>query len=434
MRLFAIHAHPLNGGPRVCGIPHPFPYATLVERIHSDWLRIEPQIASRSSAIQPKQHPDGRLFVMDYGDQHATSQRYLDKQSCAKFVVKADISNFYPSLYTHSIPWAIIGIDAAKQNISNSLWYNKLDRDIRYCRRAETNGVSIGPGTSSLAAEIVLCQIDRKLEKIYKFDRFIDDYTCYCGSRQESEEFIRALETELSRYNLYLNFRKTSISSLPDAEVPAWIDSLGVEGLGPNPTFYNIKVFLSRALHLSSQYPDGSVLRYAIHALNGRNFDHQVGTYILRKLLSFGLSYPHLVASIEPFLSYGFLKAGTFRFELELVALVNASALARRSDAICWSLWLAREANLRLPPESESLVLKTYDTFGLVALYLIASPQTRRSITRFVKTRVLTRPSSVIERNWFLVHFLLNSGRLQIGDVDDPSLLTLRAMGIDFFD
>lgn len=167
-----------NGGPRVCGVPHPFPYCVLVSRIHSDWARIEPQIQSDVSEIEAREHPDGRLFVMDYGDHRFKSDRYLDNQSCAAFIAKADISNFYPSLYTHSIPWAIVGIDVAKANTSNSVWYNALDRDIRFCRRAETNGVSIGPGTSSLAAEIVLTQIDRALQRRFKYQRFIDDYTC----------------------------------------------------------------------------------------------------------------------------------------------------------------------------------------------------------------------------------------------------------------
>lgn len=108
-----------NGGPRVCGIPHPYPYSVLVRRIHADWARIEPQLQSEASAIKPQAHKDGRLFVMDYGTQKSKSKRYLDNQSCASYVAKADIANFYPSLYTHSIPWAVVGIDAAKANTNN---------------------------------------------------------------------------------------------------------------------------------------------------------------------------------------------------------------------------------------------------------------------------------------------------------------------------
>lgn len=423
-----------NGGPRVCGIPHPFPYCVLVERIHKDWHRIEPQLTSDSSAIQAKRHPDGRLFVMDYGGQKATSDRYLRKQSCAKFIAKADIANFYPSLYTHSIPWAIVGIDNAKANTSNSLWYNALDRDVRLCRRSETNGVSIGPGTSSLMAEIVLTQIDRKLQKIFSYDRFIDDYTCFCKSRKEAEDFLRQLESELAKFNLFLNFRKTAIKSLPDTEIPDWIDALGADRLTGFPDFYSVKMFLSRALHLTEKFPDGSVLRYAIHSLNGRVFDQATGTYILRQLLSFALSFPHVVSSIEAFLKFGVLRNGAFRFGDELVAVARSSALARRSDAICWSLWLARRVGVSIPRDLENEILKTYDTFGLVALYQAGSPQIRRSITTFTKKRILSRPASVHERNWFLLHYLLNTGRLLPAEVPDPSLLALHAASVNLFD
>ncbi len=423
-----------NGGPRVCGIPHPYSYCVLVEKIHQEWDRIKPQLISSSSAIQPKQHADGRLFVMDYGNQRATSARYLNKQASARFIVNADIANFYPSLYTHAIPWAIVGIDNAKQNISAKKWYNALDRDIRNCRRAETNGVSIGPGTSSLAAEIVLSQIDRKLEKQFTYNRFIDDYTCYTRSRQSAEDFLRQLETELARYNLYLNFRKTRIFSMPDSEIPRWIDQLAVDTLPNQPSFYQTKIFINRALHLSEECPDGSVLRYAIHSLTGRKFDKGTGEYILRILLSLGLNHPHVASSIEPFLDYGYDNAGNFKYTTELVSLVESSALARRSDAICWSLWMVRQTGSALPLGVETLVLKTYDTFGLVALYQVASSQTRRSITLFVKKRVLSRPHSVVERNWFLVHYLLNTGRLAVADVNDASLRVLKAQSTNLFD
>lgn len=423
-----------NGGPRVCGIPHPYPYCVLVERIHSDWNRIEPQIQSQVSEIQARPHTDGRLFVMDYGDHQFKSKRYLDNQSCASFIAKADIANFYPSLYTHSIPWAIVGIDTAKSNTKNNIWYNALDRDIRFCRRAETNGVSVGPGTSSLVAEIVLTQIDRALQKRFKYQRYIDDYTCYTASRDEAQEFLNLLEKELAKYSLYLNFKKTSIHELPNSEIPPWIDELRINTVVKDPdNFYEIKLFLSRALDVADRYPDGSVLKFALHALCDCTFTDANGEYVLRRVLGLAQAFPHLVPCLRKLMVYGFDARSNFRFRAELQAVLAAAAKARRSDAMCWALQFCADTATTIDADLEDLVLRSYDTLAIVMLYHAGTPRIRRSITRFVRKLVLPRPQSVVEHHWVLVHYLLNERRLLPAEVSDPSLSMLRTMGINLY-
>jgi len=371
---------------------------------------------------------------MDYGDHRYKSRRYLDNQSCASFIARADISSFYPSLYTHSIPWAIVGIDTAKANTSNNLWYNALDRDLRFCRRSETNGVSIGPGTSSLMAEIVLSQVDRRLEKEFVFERFIDDYTCYATSRSAAQAFLRLLESELGKYNLYLNFRKTHITELPAPELPEWIDQLRVGELSANPQdFYQIKMFISRALHVAEKYPDGSVLRYAMHALCERNFTTANGEYVLRRVAGLAQGYLHIVPCVAAVIAYGYDKGGRFKYGKELLSILAAAAAARRSDAMCWSLHLCKETGTKLDTAVEQEIMKSFDTMTLILLYEAGSTQIRRAITRFARKRILSRPPSVIQRNWMLIHYLLNTGRLKQNEVTDPSLRALRVARADLF-
>lgn len=314
-----------NGGPRLCGIPHPYPYCRLVERIHSDWSRIEPLLTSNSSQIQAQLHADGRLFVMDYESQYNRSQAYLERQARMKYVARADISHFYPSIYTHSLAWAAVGLDEAKQNQSiGSKWYNKLDKAVRECKRNETNGILIGPGTSSVLAELLLAEVDRRLEKAgYRFLRFIDDYTCFAETREVAASFIRNLEIALSRYNLFLNFSKTYVGPLSGSELPDWIPALQADILPRAPNFFSLKLFFSRAVSLASKHPDGSVLRYAVHSLKGRKFSKKSGEYVLRTLLSLALHHPHLVGAINDFLDFGF-ENGQFKYKAELIALIES--------------------------------------------------------------------------------------------------------------
>jgi hypothetical protein len=97
-----------------------------------------------------------------------------------RFVLTADFSRYYPSIYTHAIPWAIHGKAAARADIT--LFGNRLDERIRESQDSQdkqTGGIPIGPDTSFLIGEVVAAAIDRRLEdKIGKLHgtRFVDDY------------------------------------------------------------------------------------------------------------------------------------------------------------------------------------------------------------------------------------------------------------------
>lgn len=78
----------------------------------------------------------------------------LKIQSEYPFVLNADISRFFYTIYTHSIPWAVIGKDKAKGwYISKNPklgahWSNDLDKAMQSCQSRETFGIPVGPDTS----------------------------------------------------------------------------------------------------------------------------------------------------------------------------------------------------------------------------------------------------------------------------------------------
>ena len=74
--------------------------------------------------IQKRKNKD-ELFEMNYDDWRNAGSPKDDLLIGKRFVVKADISTFFPSIYTHSIPWALVGKAVAKQNRSKSKWFNK---------------------------------------------------------------------------------------------------------------------------------------------------------------------------------------------------------------------------------------------------------------------------------------------------------------------
>ncbi len=127
-----------------------------------------------------------------------------------------DVSNFYPSIYTHAVDWAIRGKAAAKADRSARTLGGKIDGALRRSRDGQTIGISIGPDTSWLIAELVLSRVDEALLKrfphlIDRGFRWVDDVTLYTQSGSEAEQVLGSYQEELARFELSLNPSKTRI-------------------------------------------------------------------------------------------------------------------------------------------------------------------------------------------------------------------------------
>jgi hypothetical protein len=146
----------------------------------------------------------------------ADVERQLDMSFGAKYLVDADVSSCFPSIYTHAIPWALVGHPHSKSHRGPTEWFNQVDWCQRHLKRNETHGVPVGPATSNIINEVILGKVDQALTTAgYKFVRYIDDYKCYCPSRDKADEFLRDLERELGAYLLLLNTKKVTVEELP---------------------------------------------------------------------------------------------------------------------------------------------------------------------------------------------------------------------------
>lgn len=126
-----------------------------------------------------------------------------------------DLSNFYHTLYTHSIPWMIMGKENAKSNRGKG-FANNLDSLIQACQYGETHGIPTGNVPSRIIAELFMCYFDKDLvSKGFKYARYVDDFTFVYSLENEKEEFMEQVNLLCREYNLYLNTEKTEIEDFP---------------------------------------------------------------------------------------------------------------------------------------------------------------------------------------------------------------------------
>lgn len=128
---------------------------------------------------------------------------------------KTDIQNFYPSLYTHSIPWIFVGkVEAKRMKDDKKIYYNALDNLIQRCQMGETHGLPTGSFASRLIAEIYMCKLDLRL-KDYEYVRYVDDFELPHNDESEKNLFYKKLNKELTNLNLKIKVEKNQVDSFP---------------------------------------------------------------------------------------------------------------------------------------------------------------------------------------------------------------------------
>lgn len=346
-----------NNAPRILEIPHPIAYFRLCNEIKENWNEIIKKIGEigdyedRSMIIPKPNNLNKRLVSMlSYNKNSDEKFLILDKSFEAKYYVHADIANCYPSIYSHSIPWALVGHQEAKDNMTDkSKWYNQLDFAIRAMQRNETVGIAIGPDTSSVISELVLTRIDKELSD-FKYLRFIDDYKCYVKSREEADTFLRKLSKELEKYHLRINPKKTEILELPKALDQDWVRDLKAftnkfltKKEISTKDVNTISEFIDLALKLAEGNPGDSPIRYAVKILSKKKYsDNDSFAFVLMYLARICFIYPYFIDVFDEIFEKNKLNKAIKKLAAkEINAIIKEHKKYSRSDVALWGIVLA---------------------------------------------------------------------------------------------
>jgi hypothetical protein len=297
----------------------------------------------------------GRLVSMlPYDRKKDEKFLILNKSFGKRYFVHLDIANFYPSVYSHSIVWALVGHQVAKDNATDKKkWYNRLDFAVRSMQRNETIGIPIGPDTSSIICELILSRVDKAL-KDYQYLRFIDDFKCFCESKDKAEEFIRVVSRELEKYNLRLNSKKTEIIELPIPIGQDWVRLLkdfASKFLEKNEFTYkdinSLSEFIDLAIRLFKEHPNDSPIKYAVTILAKKHFtDDKVFGFVLMYLSRICFIYPYFIDVFNKILTNNrdYITSNVLAIlEEEINSIAQEHLKYSRSDVALWSITLAQK-------------------------------------------------------------------------------------------
>ncbi len=300
--------------PRALGIPNPMAYQRLCNCLKENWdnikLHFTEQTKNNSYKISRihirKQANTDMLFKMNYKNWKTDDSPVPDLLIGKRYMVSADISTCFPSMYTHSLCWALVGKEHAKTNRDESLWFNSLDHRCMELRNGETHGFLIGPHASNLLSEIILTVVDKKLsDNGWEYIRNIDDYTCYVKSHEEAQRFLTDLAAQLRAFDLPLNHKKTKVEELPVASTKHWVRQLNAFDFSTaygKVDYKKAQAYLDVAVGLMDENGgNAAILNYAIKVLSKQPLTENARQYCLKTMLHLAVIYPYIVPLLNEY-------------------------------------------------------------------------------------------------------------------------------------
>lgn len=375
-------------------IPNPANQMIVAEMISQKWEDIlrcygNSSISRSKDKISERWSGEGRPSVRMLDKALMKQQRLLALYG-HRYVLRTDISRFFPSIYTHSIAWALHGKDAIKKDSNaqtqkpkpqklwsdGAFWGADLDRAVRNCNGRHTAGIPIGPGTSHIIAETIMSAIDKQIQdnlgaRLKDGFRYVDDYFLCFDTYTDAEAALTEIQKAAGEYELAVNDRKTEILPSVAHIEELWPHQLRAVGVRSNENTTrereSLTQFASEAFALARTYHNESVMKYVLRILRrlplppaGRGLNADNWDLYESILIRIMTAYPYTADMVASIL-HDCHKAG-FPLNMDKLSNVVSSFIVQHAplehhSEVAWALWLTKMFRLRISSDDMGKVL-----------------------------------------------------------------------------
>ena len=422
-------------------VPHPASFSKLAKLIAANFKRlIKLSKASRFTGSEPVPGKDRALEPL-LKPWDLPVSRANTRAGCT-FLLKADISEFYPSLYTHAVGWAVDPKLRLRKNWRKATMLGKkIDQALMDWDGKLSQGLPIGNDLSFLLAEIVLAQVDSGLkpQKGRAF-RWFDDYEFAFDNRDSAEVMLKKLTRELGKFRLRLNPKKTLIQQLPAITGEEWQDLIKDAAPSASSAPAAMVKYFDSAFRLRDQHPDAAVLAYALGTLFkiacpkadvGRVADSCISQVVL---LEPG-------AAQKAFALWAYWSFNGFALNRKLITatierIIDQHQVTGLSNDVAWALAFCLDYGLRLGRAASKTLSHCEDDFiSIQALHLRRNNFLTTSFTdaHIIKT---LQNTDLDREHWLLAYESVRHNFLTISRKavkKNPLFAEMLANGITFY-
>lgn len=440
----------VGGLRRALSIPNPESQLALAKVVVGAWADLDAHYSdSPFSLSRPVEDKSGqRAFVSraSLADRPAFRSR---RMHTARFTLQSDVSQCYASIYTHSLSWALHGKATAKSRMGDlTLNGNSLDKAVRDGQSGQTKGLPIGPDTSLVLAELILCAIDRELQgKVANLDtcglRYLDDLEIFTRTRGEAEGALLAWESALGRYELLINPEKTLIAEGPVGLDTSWrtrLRQFAIRTESERRAANDIVAFFDLAFELARETPREAVISWAVQRFRDFPFGDETWRAFSDLLLPAAIAEPSCLRYVSRALADGRTagrKPNITRLSRTMNALVEHHAPLEHGAEVAWALWILCENDGKLDAEATRAVASMADNASLILLlHLLDRHLADASSADLSAIENACRATNALEgTDWLLAYESARHGWTSDSTVQgDPFFRRLLKLGVKFFD
>lgn len=359
---------------RKFSIPNPYHYVKAIECIvnnSSDIFKIlNKSNISLSTPIEGKINDD-QPYCRKTASISETRKEIERLYQDNSYQIKLDISAFFDSIYTHSIPWAMHTKQIAKKSKGQAgLTGDKIDYCMQAMNYSQTHGILVGNAVSRIISEILLCTVDYKIQmkfKNIKCRRFVDDYYIFLKNAYEIQNVISFIRNELGKYELLLNENKISISESPFSYGKAWIEELKLY------IHLDKELFLNKTINLFKKYNDISILKYGITVISFCNFSKTSWNVIESKIINLWTKFPSLsYLVINVFLSNeNSLRKNNIKSAIYTILEKNIEL--NNHEEVMWAVWASKIFDIKINSLNLINIIESRNCIAIILILDIIS-------------------------------------------------------------
>jgi Reverse transcriptase (RNA-dependent DNA polymerase) len=407
---------------RLLSIPNPFHQTALSREIARHWDELHTFCGQSTVSLSVPELSTKRALQTKREIAAVTTEKAL-RSVGARYLLKTDLARYYPSIYTHSIAWALHGKD--NERADKSLYGNTLDERVRNTQDQQTGGIPIGPDTSFLIGEVIGSAIDVCLaEAIGDLHgvRFIDDFYLYFESLPEAERALAQLHKIAKSFELEIHDQKTEISSLPDEIEPAWkteLRAMQIRDAG-QPQSTDLVSLFNKGFELAKRFQSDNVLTYVAKQVANASIDADNWQLAQALLLKAAVAEPTMLSVLIEILDANApVISDTEPLRAAVSSLCSYHAPLQQGYEVAWALWLARRLGISIPDQVCDLVADMDDDIvALVALDLRQNGQFS-ILTNVSRWESLMTSQNLYSEHWLLAYEAYEHQWLPSGDGSD---------------
>jgi hypothetical protein len=384
---------------RILQIPNPFNFIYLAKHLShpQHWLLMRTHNNKCQYSMSFVKENDKIAAAISNDDARAIKYRYPSFRRAKLpailasfdqlFVVKIDISRYYPSIYTHTLTWALLGRSRAKEFLKLKRpkqklepdfdafdFADRLDKIIRSGQENQSVGLPMGPDTSHIISEIIGCYFDQRLNArfpdLHAF-RYFDDYEIFVDTEERAQEVLRFTQEILAEFQLSISENKVSIKRFPFEFEEAWVKE--INRVRPKPANEsNIRQYFSNIFGLFEKYPEktSTMVKYALRAFERRTTLVEKKNWPIFEalLLKTALVAPSSLEIVSRILESYRSWVNRDKVLKAMDKLVAYHATLNHHLEIVWALWIMKQFCRVLPARHVASLVHSSNPFVLLLM------------------------------------------------------------------